>query len=295
MLPLVSIVIPTHNRPEMLANAIGSVLAQTVEGWELVVVDDGSSATTRLMLASFADPRIRSHRHDQARGASAARNSGLGLAKAPLVAFLDDDDTLAPDYLQQMLAMFERYGHAIDFAWPWLMETDTATGRQTERQAMSCAILSGRGGEKDYAAVAYTRTTGMMFRRSALKSAGGFDESLRVSEDRDLVFRLLGSGCGCVAVEQPLVNFFVHAGPRLSTHENLAQQAQCDKTVADRHQALIAAHPRLASRVLNLLARRQKDAGLRKEALQTLRQLLRIRPTDLRAIKRLVRSLFESA
>lgn len=293
MQPQLSFIIPTHNRPAMLATATDSVLAQTLTQWELIIVDDGSSPETAEFIATLSDPRIRSCRHESPKGAAAARNTGLEKARADYVAFLDDDDALEPEYAQRMLAVFEEHQAEIDFAWPALMETDLQTGSRKPCQQATCLIKSGNGPEDDFAAAAYTRTTGMVFRRAALNRAGGFDETLAVSEDRDLVFRLLGTGSGCASVREPLVRFLIHSGPRLSTSDDLAQQANCDRVVASRHEDLISAHPKLASRVLNLLARRQKDAGQRKESRHTLRQLIAIRPTDLRAHKRLLKSLFD--
>ncbi|MEP3561900.1 MAG: hypothetical protein ABJN46_06265, partial [Marinobacter sp.] len=98
-----------------------------------------------------------------------------------------------------------------------------------------------------------------------------------------------GSGCG--AITTPLVDCFVHAGPRLSTNENLLKQAESDALVADRHSDFIDRHPKLASRYLNLLARRQKDAGLIKDYRRTLVRILRVNRLDVRAFKRLLLSM----
>ncbi len=103
----VSIVVPTHNRAHLLGRAVRSVLAQTHQDWELIVVDDGSEDDTQAVLAGFRDPRIRSLRNDPALGVSRARNAGI-LAARPsgYLAFLDDDDEWLPRKLELQLATF---------------------------------------------------------------------------------------------------------------------------------------------------------------------------------------------
>lgn len=291
-MPQVSIVIPTHNRLEMLKKAVESATCQTFTDTEIIVVDDGSSPA---VTAEWLSANVAIHRHPSPRGASAARNTGLSLAQGVYTVFLDDDDTLEPDYVAQMVKFMEAHQNDLDFAWPALRVLDVPTGCESLEQNRPCLILRNLpASEPSYEAAAYTRTTGMMFRTSSILAFEGFDESLAVSEDRELIFRMLSQGCGCGALRIPLVNFFIHTGPRLSTNDNLLKQASCDAIIAKRHAGFIAKHPLLASRYLNLLARRQRDAGLISEYRTTLKTLLRIKPYDIRAIKRLVVSHLSS-
>lgn len=292
-MPKLSIIIPTHNRPEMLAKAIQSATSQTFTDLEVIVVDDGSGVPTT---HDGADARVSVHRHDHARGVSAARNTGLSIATGVYIAFLDDDDTLRPDYAGIMIDYLDTHGDAIDFAWPALWVLDVPTGKTSEAQQHSCLIRRNHPStEQAYAATAYTRTTGMIFRTNSIRQFGGFDELLSVSEDRELIFRMLSGGCGCGSVEISLVNFFIHSGPRLSTSDNLLKQAKCDALIADRHADFIGEHPKLASRYLNLLARRQKDANLIADYRSTLVRILQINHLDVRALKRLFLSIFLSS
>lgn len=97
-MPLISIITPTYNRPELLHDAIGSLLAQSYENWEMLVIDDGSEPSAQPVIDAFADPRLRYVRLDHA-GRSAARNRGLELARGTYIGFLDDDDLYHPDKL----------------------------------------------------------------------------------------------------------------------------------------------------------------------------------------------------
>lgn len=284
-MPRLSIIIPTHNRPDKLGHAVESALNQTLDDLEVIIVDDGSTPAAAIGLD---DPRVSLYRHETPKGVSSARNKGLSLARSPYVAFLDDDDTLVPDYAHHMLDFMRQHQGEIDFAWPALNVVNICTGKRSKAQRLPCLIKrSEKGTERSFVATAYIRTTGMFFLTESIRQYNGFDENLSVSEDRELIFRMLANECGCGSVSIPLVNFFIHPSPRLSTNEDLASQARCDAMIAERHGHFISQHPILASRYLNLLARRQKKAGLWAEYRATLLNLIRIRPFDIRALKRL--------
>ncbi len=99
-IPKVSVIVPTCDRPEYLAEALGSIAAQTEPSFECIVVDDGSRAPAAL---PFDDPRFRLIRHHTNLGVAAARNTGLRTAIGEYVAFLDDDDLWAPARLDHAL------------------------------------------------------------------------------------------------------------------------------------------------------------------------------------------------
>jgi len=108
MKPAVSVILPVHNRADVLGRAIQSVLDQHLNDFELIVVDDGSTDGSLAVAQSFADPRIRIIELGENRGGSAARNAGIRAASAPLIAFLDSDDTYLPEKLETAVAEFAR-------------------------------------------------------------------------------------------------------------------------------------------------------------------------------------------
>lgn len=107
----VSVIMPCHNAARFVRDSIGSVLSQTFQHWELVVVDDGSSDATPEILESLRDPRIRVIRQPN-RGVSAARNTGIAAARGLYLAFLDADDSWHPDFLRAMGSALRAAGKA---------------------------------------------------------------------------------------------------------------------------------------------------------------------------------------
>ena len=107
--PRTSVLMPAYNpRGDELVEAVDSVLAQTVEELELIIVDDGSAPSVAALLDRRRDPRLRLLRHARNRGLSAARNTGLREARAPLVSHLDSDDVWQPEYLEQVIDTYSR-------------------------------------------------------------------------------------------------------------------------------------------------------------------------------------------
>ena len=104
--PLVSVIMPTHNHGTFLADAIDSVRKQTLEDFELIVIDDGSTDRTPEILATITDERVRCFRTAN-RGKSAARNFGLENARGKYLAFLDSDDLYHPEKLQSQVTVLE--------------------------------------------------------------------------------------------------------------------------------------------------------------------------------------------
>jgi glycosyltransferase involved in cell wall biosynthesis len=116
--PLFSIITATYNRAHLLPRAVNSVLNQTYQNFELIIVDDGSTDNTEDVCRSFSDRRIRYHKQTPNRGVYAARNKALDLATGDYVAILDDDDELVPQALETALAEFRRLSpEDIEILW----------------------------------------------------------------------------------------------------------------------------------------------------------------------------------
>jgi hypothetical protein len=187
--PLVSIVLPTRDRPELLRRAIGSALAQRYEAWELLVVDDGEIETSREIVNTLAEPRIRWARSEK-RGASGARNVALEMARGELIAYLDDDNMMDRGWLYSAVWAFEQrpevdvlYG-AFVVDDPLRVAGESSGGFPTTYlHQWSTGILRQRN----------PADLGAIVHRSGLPEAR-FDETLRRVVDWDLLARLTASG-----------------------------------------------------------------------------------------------------
>jgi glycosyltransferase involved in cell wall biosynthesis len=125
--PLVTVITPTYNHAAYIGPCLESVLAQTEQRWEQIVIDDGSTDRTREIAARFTDPRIRhvSQPHRGIAGLGDAYNLALGMARGDYVAVLEGDDFWPPDKLQRQLPAFD--DPAVVLSWGLAEETD-ATG-----------------------------------------------------------------------------------------------------------------------------------------------------------------------
>jgi GT2 family glycosyltransferase len=189
----VSVVITTYNRAHCVMDAVRSAVEQEPAPLEVLVVDDGSTDGTRELLQKVSSPLVRCH-FQANQGLSAARNTGLGLARGDLVAFLDDDDQWLPGKLAAQVPVMRRDDDCV------LVYTDM---HETWQGEIVCRnVLRQRGYEHAGEGFVYENLlhesfiipSGAMARTEAVLEAGGFDVELRSSEDRDLWLRLAEVG-----------------------------------------------------------------------------------------------------
>ncbi len=182
--PLVSVVIPTYNRAGLLTEAVESVIAQTFQDWELIVVDDGSTDSTKERIARFDDTRIRYLGQDN-RGVSHARNRGAEMARGAWIAFLDSDDLWKPRKLQRQM---ERLQANSNYR---LCHTDEIWFRDGRRLNQK-KIHRKRGGwiYEDCLRLCVVSPSSILLTRSVWERFGGFDEKFPVCEDYELWLRL---------------------------------------------------------------------------------------------------------
>ncbi len=191
--PDISVVLATYNRRHSLPRAIASVQAQQGARFELIIVDDASSDDTLSYLKALADPRIRVITCDRNRGPSAARNRGLAVARADIVAFLDSDDVYRANRLAAPLAAF-----AADSGLVATLSSAVKHDRSGAREALIPAVkLAAPAFEWALICdLVPVEATSITVRRRTALAAGGFCESLRLTEDREFLIRLARQGGG---------------------------------------------------------------------------------------------------
>ncbi len=185
--PLVSVIVPVRNRPGAVRRAIASVQAQTLDSWEIVAVDDGSTDDTRAVLTGMAtfDERI-TVLSGRGAGVSAARNLGIASARGDLVAFLDSDNLWQPDYLRVMALSLQRSGSEAGYAATELRDQD---GVVTYR-----AFDPGDAAFENLLIGNHIDLNVLVARRKLIDQVGGFDPGLRRAVDHDLALRLAEHG-----------------------------------------------------------------------------------------------------
>jgi len=181
---------PAYNAARYLPFAIDSVLAQTFADWELVLVDDGSTDATGAVVDQYRSKlgsRLQ-YIPISNQGIAAARNVGLAAARGEFIALLDADDVWLPHRLERGVAAME--GDAeVGLVHARVMRIDML-GSVTGQLKVEPKYLSGRIARHIYSRRAHIICATVLFRKICLESAGRFDETMRVTEDRDLWFRI---------------------------------------------------------------------------------------------------------
>jgi glycosyltransferase involved in cell wall biosynthesis len=193
--PDISVVLATYNRRRTLPRAIASVLAQEGADFELIIVDDASRDDTAAYLATFDDPRIRIVACESNGGPSRARNRGLSMARAGVVAFLDSDDAYRAGRLAAPLAAF-----GADAGLVATLSSAVKHDRSGPREAVIPAVKLAAAAF-EWALICDlipVEATSITVRREAALAVGGFCERLRLTEDREFLIRLARHGGGAL-------------------------------------------------------------------------------------------------
>jgi glycosyltransferase involved in cell wall biosynthesis len=216
---LVSVVVSTYNRPERLARLLAALRAQTLpwDAFEVVVIDNGSGPDTAALLeqeSAAAGLQLRMARNEVTRGPAAGRNAGWRLARAPRIAFTDDDCAPSPDWLAEALELAASYPDAIVQG-----PTRPDPAELPREGLLSHTVRVERLGPQ-------FETCNIFYPRRLLERLGGFDERfglLPAGEDTDLAWRAIESGAPAVFAERAVV---LHAVERVGVAGALRDAAR---------------------------------------------------------------------
>jgi len=243
--PLVSIVIPTYNHAPMLQRALATVVEQTYQNWNAIVVNNFSTDDTLEVVAAFNDPRIQcvNFRNNGVIGAS--RNKGIALATGKYVAFLDSDDTWFPTKLEKCVEILESGSDLVCHAEYWIDES-----------GKSRLVAYGPSEAATHHNLIYKgnriSTSATVVRATLLKEVNGFDVSPQLisTEDYDLWIRLAAKSDKFAFISEPLGEYH--------RHDNNVS-ANIEKHLA-AELALLAKHFSANTRFENMIARRRRKA-----------------------------------
>lgn len=276
---LVSVVIPTHNRADIVGRAIESVLAQTYCDVQVIVADDGSSDNTRAVAGAYG-PRV-TYVHQANGGVSAARNFGMRHARGEFIAFLDSDDGWQPWKVEAQLAALARHPEA-GLVWTdmtavddaervielrhlrvmysayekvnienTLAEVDTLGALTTSvpPELTSAAVREG-----DLFSVILLgnliHTSTVLFRRSWCEQTGGFDESYaRAGEDYEFYIRLCSAG-PAIFIDAPSTRYRIGAADQLTAPSMMLEIARNNLRAIQKWVPQSASQIQLPARVM---------------------------------------------
>jgi len=186
--PLVSVIVPTHNRPDMLKEALESILSQTYPNFEIIVVNDCGRDVGELVHSLNRMDNITHVRHGINRGLAAARNTGIKLARGKYIAYLDDDDIFYPDHLETLVGCLEqnRYQVAYTDAYRAHQVYQDGSYQITERDTPYSIDFS-----KDLLlSQNISPVNCFMHTRQCIDEVGLFDEDFHAHEDWELWVRI---------------------------------------------------------------------------------------------------------
>ncbi len=185
MSPKISVIIPTYNRAQVLSRALASVMKQSFDGYELIVVDDGSTDNTQEILGTLRKISKFQVLQTENRGVSAARNIGVECAQAPWIAFLDSDDEWFPNKLEKQWAMIQNQSELV------LVHGEEIWIRNGVRvNAMKKHAKKGGDVFADAVRLCCISPSTAVVKKELFMELGGFREDFPVCEDYDLWLKI---------------------------------------------------------------------------------------------------------
>lgn len=245
-MPKVSVIIPTHNRAKILPLTVKSVLHQTFQDFEIIIVDDASQDNTKEVVRGFGDNRIKYFRRDMSGGDAVARNLGIVNSEGEYLAFLDDDDEWFPKKLQRQVTLIESSQPVVGGVYTGRVNIDGTNGK----------ILSTTLGDKrgnlftEFLGNGLNITTSsVMVRKECFQQVGLFDENIPYNSDFDMWVRI-SKNFQFECIEEPLTKYYIHA-KKLSTNFDLVIKGK--EMVIEKYKPWLTLHPKsLSKKCLNI-------------------------------------------
>ena len=192
--PLVSVIIPTYKRPDVLSRSIESVLNQSYDNYEIIVVDDNDPESeerkrTETIMQSYCDNvKVSYVRHSYNKNGSAARNTGFGMSKGKYIMFLDDDDEFTKDKIQRQVTCLEDR----DMTWGACYTGYIRVNSDNEVVARGAEAREGALLVEELKRNLFVHAgSNLMVRRCVMEDLNGFDESFLRNQDVEFLVRLL--------------------------------------------------------------------------------------------------------
>jgi glycosyltransferase involved in cell wall biosynthesis len=270
--PLLTIVIPTHNRHDMVAGAVDSALGQSLKDLEVIVVDDGSTPAVELP----HNPRLRCIRVSLGLGPAAAQNAGLAVARGRWIGFLDDDDRLLPQMAEASLAAIAASDLLAPVAALSGVEVVDGQGRILERR-FPPSFQRGRyfSLEPLPKGKSYVTKNTLVVERRLLVDIGGFDADLAACEWVDLLLRL-NPVCSIIGI--PSVTYRLSRAPGIHFSRDIGKRRRGFLQLQEKHRELLSSHRYGYADALLGEARMSFAGGAVARAIPSLASAMRLAP-----------------
>ena len=209
-----SIIIPVHNRAELLGEAMASILRQQLNSYEIIICDDGSSENIEDLCAGFelSVEQLRYSRTEESHGAQVARNRGLSLAQGELIMFMDSDDAVAENGLAPLIEALQADAD-LQYAYGKVSRVDESLSAIPEDIAVGAAFPDTPSEIAGY----HWHTMGAIYRKSYLEIVGPWNVEMTGSQDWEYQARVKLAGGKRVFVDSMVGYWRQHSGDRVGT------------------------------------------------------------------------------
>jgi glycosyltransferase involved in cell wall biosynthesis len=283
-MPTVSVIIPTYNRARFLRSAIASVLNQTFQDFEIIIVDDGSNDNTHSLVREFNDERIKYVRHEANGGEGKARNTGVVNSSAEYIAFLDDDDEWLPDKLQRQLNLLQAADSSVGGVYTGYVAIDVVDSRTVR---ICTPEKQGNVYEDLFAGNLIGGPSTVMLRMECFRKLGLFDETIPWGLDHDMWIRI-AENYTFACIKEPLVRYYYHED-QMSNFTELRIKGK--EAFLRKYAAYFSEHPKLHNCHLLEIGRLYSDREEYKKSRKMFRRAIKIYPYGLDGYRNMLKGL----
>lgn len=272
--PLISIIIPAYNSESVISRTIESVLAQTYDNWELIIVDDGSTDNTKEVVGQFVkkDKRISYIWQKNSGGAASPKNTGFKYAKGDFIAYLDHDDEWLSQKLEKQIELFksnDKLG-VVSCNVFVINEIEKTSGERKLSRFKSVKDLLASAGNYVFS------NSSAVIPKKVIEKVGPRDENLKLFEDQDMFIRIAEAGYDIDSPPEILLKYYIS---KKSLSQNFEKAAQDYERFINKHRNLLEKYPKVFSSHLRHLGTTCMLSGNGKKARNIFLESIKIFPS----------------